>query len=201
MKRFRLVAFGLFFAAISAVSVNAQAGAAQPGPGKVGLVNTFLFVEDKPGPGITKYKNALIALDNEFKPVYEELKGMQTRYQNLAAEIQKLNASTAPIAPGTIQTKVDEYKALEVSMKRKQEDAKQRYEKRNDAVVGPVYADILKALSEYAKLKGYSVILDGAKLEEAQILMGFDDKYDVTKDFITFYNARPGGPAVSATPK
>ena len=31
--------------------------------------------------------------------------------------------------------------------------------------------------------------------------MGFDDKYDVTKDFITFYNTRPATTATTAVPK
>ena len=43
--------------------------------------------------------------------------------------------------------------------------------------------------------------MDGGKLEEAGILMGFDDKYDVTKEFIAFYNARPAGTATTTTPK
>jgi len=190
MRRFSFFAASLIFAAMFAVSAFAQTGAAQQGAGKVGLVNTFLFAEDKPTAGITKFKNALGVLDTEFKPIYEDLKASQTKYQSLAAEIQKLQASTAPIDKNTIQSKVDEYQMLELSIKRKQEDAKARYDKRYEAVVGPVYNDILKAMNEYAKLKGYAVIFDGAKLEEAQILMGFDEKYDVTADFITFYNAR-----------
>jgi Skp family chaperone for outer membrane proteins len=90
---------------------------------------------------------------------------------------------------------------LETTIKRKQEDAKARYEKRYQEVVGPVFNDIVKALNDFAKQKGYAVILDGAKLEEAQILLGFDDKYDVTKDFVTFYNTRPAGTAATTTPK
>lgn len=200
MRRFSIAAVSLIFAAMFAVSASAQTGAAQTGTGKVGLVNSFLFGEEKAGAGITKFKNALNVLETEFKPIYDELKTLQTRYTNLAAEIQKLQA--VPQADrNSIQTKVDEYQALETSMKRKQEDAKARYERRYGDIVGPVYADILKAMNEYAKAKGYAIIFDGPKLEEAQILMGFDEKYDVTKDFITFYNARPAGAATTATPR
>lgn len=201
MRRFSFFAATLMFAAMFAVPAIAQTGTAQPGPGKVGLVNTFLFAEDKPGTGITKFKNALGVLNAEFKPLNDELTTMQTRFQALAAEIQKLQNSTAPIDPATIRAKVDEYKLLEINIKRKQEDAKARYDSRYEAVVGPVFADILKAMNDYAKAKGYAVIFDGAKLEESQILMGFDDKYDVTRDFIAYYNTRPPGPAVAATPR
>lgn len=199
MRRFSLAAVSLIFAVTFAVSASAQTGAAQTGTGKVGLVNSILFGEDKAGAGITKYKNAIGALEAEFKPTFDELKTMQTRYTSLAAEIQKLQA--VPQAdPKAIQTKADEYQQLEISMKRKQEDAKVRYERRSGEVIGPVYNDIIKAMNDYAKAKGFAVILDGPKLEEAGILMGFDDKFDITKDFITFYNARPAG-AATATPR
>ena len=92
----------------------------------------------------------------------------------------------------------------EVTIERKQEDGKTKYERRYAQVVAPVFNDIIKGLNEFAKAKGYAVILDGAKLEQEGILMGFDDKYDVTKEFIAFYNARPAGTATntaaSATP-
>ena len=68
-------------------------------------------------------------------------------------------------------------------------------------MVGPVFNDIIKAMNDYAKQKGYSVIFDGAKLEESGVLIGFDDKYDVTKDFIVFYNQRPAGTATTTVPK
>jgi len=200
MRRFSLAAVSLIFAAMLAVSASAQTGTAQTQTGKIGLVNSFLFAEDKPGAGITKFKNALGVLEAEFKPVNDELKTLQTKYQNLAAEIQKLQA-VPQVDKASIQAKGDEYQALEVTIKRKEEDAKARYSRRYEQVVGPVTDDILKAMSEYAKSKGFSVIFDGPKLMEAQILMGFDEKYDITKDFITFYNARPAGPATAATPK
>lgn len=189
MRRFSIAALSLLFAAMFAVSANAQAGAAQTGAGKIGLVNSYLFADEKAGAGITKFKNALTALEAEFKPLNDELKTMQTKYEALAAEIQKLQ--NLPQADrNAIQAKVDEAQTIETNMKRKQEDAKARYAKRYDAVVGPVTDDILKAMNEYAKAKGYAVIFDGPKLLEAQILMGFDEKTDITADFITFYNAR-----------
>jgi hypothetical protein len=90
-----------------------------------------------------------------------------------------------------VQTKVDEYGKMERDIKFKQEDAKARYESRFNVLIGPIQNDIFKALNEYANQKGYAVIFDGAKLEQAGVLLGFAPKADVTKDFITYYNARP----------
>jgi len=198
-----MLAASFVFAALFATSAIAQTGAAQPaGTGKIALINTYAFGDEK--AGIAKFRNALGTLETEFKPINDELKTMGTRYQTLAADIQKMQQSNpaVPVDQKAVQSKVDEYQSLETNIKRKQEDAKARYERRYSEVVGPVYGDIIKAMNDFAKQKGYAVILDGAKLEEANILLGFDDKYDVTKDFIAFYNTRPAGTAATtATPK
>lgn len=202
MKTISSAAACILFAVIFAVSASAQATPAA-GAGKIGLVNINAFAADT--GGITKFKAALTALDNEFKPVNDSLRTKATRYQALGTEIEKLRTPTAAGVPAqsnaaTLQAKVDEARTLETQIKRDQEDAKAKYDQRYSVVIGPVFNDILKAMNEYAKSKGYAVVLDGAKLEEAGILLGFDDKYDITKDFITFYNARPAGAATASVP-
>lgn len=188
-----------------AVSAFAQVPAATTtGPGKIGLVNVNAFGDEK--AGITKFKNALASLEPEFKTLNDQINTKRTRYQTLAAEIQK-DSQPAPAGvpkntnQAALNAKVEEAQNLEIEIKRLAEDGKVKYEKRYSQVVGPVFNDIVKGLNDFAKQKGYAMILDGAKLEEAGILMGFDDKYDVTKEFIVFYNARPAGTATTATPK
>lgn len=203
MNTFRLIAATFVFAALFAVSAFAQAAAPTS---KVGLINTFAF-EDEKG-GITKYRNAIASVETEFKPDNDKLRASATRYETLRKELEGFQAArqkgqTVPISDAAIQAKVDELGKLEREIKFQQEDAKTRYERRYQTVVGPIYGDIMKAMQEFAKAKGYSVILDGAKLQESGILMAFDDKTNVTTEFVTFYNARPAGAATAAatTPK
>ncbi len=201
MKRFSFIAVCVTLSMAFAVSAFGQA--ATPA-GKIGLVNVNAFADDK--AGITKFRTALSSLDAEFKTVNDQLNTKRTRYQTLAGEIQKLQQPAPAGVPAasntaTLSSKVEEAQNLEVEIKRLQEDGKTKYERRYSQVVGPVFNDIIKGLNEFAKQKGYAMILDGAKLEEAGILMGFDDKYDVTKEFITFYNTRPAGTATTTTPK
>lgn len=203
MKRISLAAACLTFAAIFAGSAMAQAGAAPAGTGKIGIVVVEEFAAEK--GGITKYKAALTALDKEFEPMNTKLRTAATRYQTLGQEIEKLRQPPAAGVPAAttnqaqLQSKVDEFQNLEKQIKRDQEDAKAQYERRSAVVVGPIYSDIMKALNEYAKKNGYAVIFDGVKLDQAQILLGFDEKYNITQDFITFYNARPAGAATATT--
>ncbi|HQU93058.1 MAG TPA: OmpH family outer membrane protein, partial [Pyrinomonadaceae bacterium] len=194
MKRISLAAACLTFAAIFAGSAMAQAGAAPAGAGKIGIVVVEEFAAEK--GGITKYKAALAAVDKEFEPALTKFRADSTRFQTLAQEIEKLRTPPAAGVPAAsnqaqLQTKADEYQNLEKKLKRDQEDLKAQMDRRSAAVVGPIYGDIMKALNEYAKKNGYAVIFDGVKLDQAQILLGFDEKYNITQDFITFYNARP----------
>jgi Skp family chaperone for outer membrane proteins len=194
MKKFNLAALGLLFAAVFAVSASAQAPAAA---GKIGLVDTGAFFDDKPGAGIPKLKNAVNSVNAEFKTVNDNLTALSTQYKTKVDEYNKLKSSTVPVSD--LDDKAIAIQDLETKIKRDQEDAKRRYDIRMGQVVDPINQDIVKALSEYARSKGYAVILDGAKLEQAGVLLGFDDKYDVTKDFITYYNARPATAATTAT--
>ncbi len=201
MKTFRSIAAVFIFAAIFAVSAFAQTPAAAPG--KVGIVNTQAFDTDK--GGITKYVNAMNALEVELKPDITALQTMANKLQTLQTEIEgykkQLESPTTGVPvdktkiQATAQAKYDEYEKLGREFKFKQEDYKAKAERRQAAVMGPVRLDIGNALQEFAKKNGYMMILDASKLDGAGLLLAFDEKYDITKDFITFYNTRPAATA------
>lgn len=202
MKTIRLIAVAMFLTALFALSAIAQTGAANPNAGKIAVVVTYAFGDEK--AGITKYVNAEKALTAEFTPIDNEIKAMNTKLEALANEIENLKklAASNPKAvdPNTAQAKVDEAEKLQRDLKFKADNAKISFEKRQQALMGPIMQDIGKALQEFTKQKGYVMLLDAGKLEEAGILVGLgDEKIDVTKEFIAYYNARPAGTA-SATP-
>jgi Skp family chaperone for outer membrane proteins len=197
MKRVSLIAVSFVFAAISAVSAFGQVPVAPQGPAKIVVINTAAFDAKD---GIVKYSTAMNALETEFKPAQTEIQTMMTRYQTLATEIENARKANpaVPINQASLQTKVDEAQNLEIQIKRKQEDGKVKFEKRQEQVLRPILSDIGK----FAKAKGYALILDAAKLEGAGLILAVDlPKVDVTKDFITFYNARPATTATTATPR
>lgn len=204
MRTFRLIAASFIFAAIFAVSAFAQTGAAQPSNFKIVVINILAFDDEK--AGITKYVNAMNTLDGEFKPVQTELQTMQTKLQNLANEIDKLRNANPAVpqanSAATLQAKIDEAQNLDRDLKRKQEDAKAKFEKRQQQVLGPVMSDIYKAMQDFATKNGYAMILDAAQLDSQRLILAFDPaKADVTKEFISYYNTRPAGTATAAAPK
>ncbi len=189
MRTFRLIAASAIFAAIFAVSAFAQTTAS-----KVGLINTLFFDDEK--AGITKYVAAMNSLETEFKPLGVELNTLATKIQALEKEIKDLQARSQdpankiPIDSKMVQTKLDEYDKLGREFKFKQEDAKARYERREAAVMGPIRQDIGNALQEFTKKNGYVLVIDVSK-DQTGLFIGLNEAADVTKQFITFYNARP----------
>lgn len=199
MRTFRLIAAASVFAALFAVSAFAQATPTAP---KIGLVDIYAFGAEK---GITKYINAMGVLEKEAAPMRTDLQNMVTKIQNLEKEITGLrdqaSKPNSPIAPTTVNNKIQELEDLKREAKFKQDNANAKFQSRYDVVVGPIWADIRKAMQEFAKQKGFDVIFDGAKLEEAGILLGFSDKVNITTEFIQFYNTRPAGTAAATTAK
>lgn len=193
MKRISLLAVIFVFAAVSAVS-------AQTAAGKIGWINTGAFEDEK--EGIKRYTNAFTAIGNEVKPKQTELINLQNRIGTIADEIRKLQETpgSVPTGPETLRTKQEEGARLqrEFEFKKKEYDA--LVEKRSGEVLGPINQDIGKALDEFAKQKGYTAILDIDKLAQSGVLIALDPTADITKEFITFYNARPVGAATAVAP-
>lgn len=195
MKKISLLALSLIFAAIFAVSANAQTA-----PIKIGLIDSGLFASEK--EGITRYVNAMKQLGTEMKPSETELITMQNKLQTLADQIAALQKtpSTVPTAAKDIQSKQDEGQRIqrEFDFKKKEYDA--RVEKRGNELLGPIQADIGKAIQDYATQKGFTLVLDIDKLAQSGSLLAMDSKAEITKEFILFFNSKPAT-ATNAVPK
>jgi Skp family chaperone for outer membrane proteins len=179
-----------FFQSIGFIAVllffSMMAGA-QTGT-KIGLINSYVFADEK--AGITKYLAANKTLIDGFKPLENELNGMNTRLQTLSKEIEdqrKLPAAD----PKAIEAKIEAAEKLQRDIKFKTEDAKAQYVRREQQVLGPITQAIGSALQDYAKQKGYVLIFDIAKDQNGLLIAIGDQSVDVTKDFIAFYNAKP----------
>jgi len=206
MRRVSFIAASLLFLAVFATPLFAQTGAQLAG--KIGIINTEAFYADK--VGITRLLTAYASLDKEFEPRRVELETISKRIETLAADIQNLQAQLnnakpqAPIDTNAIRTSMEseseEGERLQLELKRKQEDAKSAYEKREAVVVGPIKREIGTAIDEYAKQKSLTMVFDGAKMADAGILIAMDRTVDLTEDFIKYFNAKPATTATTTAP-
>ena len=196
MKRINTIAVSFIFAAVFAVSAFAQAPAAS----KIGWIDTGAFADPK--DGVTKYNAALAALDKEMQPKVAELNAIGAKLKIINEWLANANKNAAvPVDQKAIQAKQEEGQSLqqEGEFQKKKYDA--AVEKRSGEVLGPVSAEISKAIQDYAKLKSYAVILDIAALANANALLAMDPSANITKEFIAYFNTRPATTATTTTPK
>lgn len=79
---------------------------------------------------------------------------------------------------------MEEADRLEVTIKRKAEDAQASYQKESIAALEPLQKDIANALTAYSQAKGISLLID---LNRVPVIYSAPS-LDITKDFIADYN-------------
>lgn len=200
MRILRAMAAVAFFAAISASSVFAQpkpaatpapTAAPQAGPmpeTKIALVDTDEFLNEK--GGIVRLVAAAKKVEGEFQPRRTELQGLDSQIQKMTTDLQKAQPVQDPKVSAQQQDAIDQKKK---ELTRKGEDAQRDYQQRLQAMLGPVYDEIGKALDVYAKAHGITLILDVTKI---QGIVSADGSLDITKAFISEFNTK--NPATAA---
>lgn len=152
---------------------------------KMAVVDTTIFADET--AGIKRYLRAVKSVEAEFQTRNAEFVNLQNRLKALVEEINKLS-SVAVVAPQSIQTKQEEAERLGRDLKYRKEQADADVEKRYKEVVGPVSADIGKALDLFAVQHGLTMILDITKMLPAVITV--NPAVDVTQAFVAEYNIK-----------
>ena len=195
-KNFLLaVAFVSFAAGSHAFAQAPQASGSIP-VGKIAVIFSEAFQDQK--LGIAKFsvlQNQLIA---EFKKAQDELTAAAQRVKSLQDEITKLQSSAAPVDPKTIQAKIDQLDTLKKDSQRKLEDTQAAYQKRRTDLLTPLQEDVGKALDAFAKAHSITLIIDGSQVPGVLFAA---ESMDVTKVFISEYNAKNPVTASTATPR
>jgi len=194
MKNFLLAV--AFIAVAAGAHTYAQATSGSVPVGKVAVIFSEAFQDSK--LGIAKFnvlQNQLVA---EFKKPQDELTAAAQRVQSLQDEITKLQSSAAPVDPKTVQAKLDQLEALKKDSQRKLEDTQAAYQKRRTDLMTPLQEDVGKALDAFAKAHGLTLIIDGSQVPG---VLYAAESMDVTKAFISEYNAKNPATASTATPR
>lgn len=212
MNRNRFLAAFTFIATIAVSTTFAQGPGAQPKPqtppatqtsaavpvSKVAVIYSEAFQDPK--NGIARFTATLNKLNAEFADRQKRLDDIAAKVKQLPDEITNLQQQAAkgtPIAPQTIQGKIDQLDQLKKQGQRETEDAQAAYEKRRQELFGPLQDEVGKALDAFAKARGITMILDASQVP---IVYAFDG-LDVTKAFISDYNAKNPVTAAVTPPK
>jgi Skp family chaperone for outer membrane proteins len=202
MKIVRVIAAVGLLTTVAILSVSAQqrAGATTPPAtpqtsvaipdSKMAMIFSDAFMDAK--TGIARFGSLMTTLNREFQPRQTEINNLQTRIQALTKEI---NDTQAVADPNTIRQKRDQLEQLQIEAKRKSEDANKEYERRRQEIFTPLQKDISKALEDFAKARGITVIVDGSQVPVSYIA----DTLDITRAFINEFNSK--NPATAAVTK
>lgn len=193
MTKFRFAAFAFLIATVFSASAFTQTAAA-----KIAFINSEAFYEEK--AGITKLVNALKQLEREFAPKNQELTGLNNKLAAITTELQNMQKlPAAQFNQVAFNTKREEGESLKREFDYKKTEAENAVAKRRSTLIGPISQEIGKAIDEYAKKNGYTVILDPSKLSEA--MLHYAEGADSTKDFIAFFNAKTPAAPAATTPR
>lgn len=189
MSAQRILISGFLVLLFSAAGAFAQTPA--QAPIKVVIIDTAVFFNET--NGVTKIINATRALNTELATRRSEVTQIATRIAALNKEVEQLRSNVAngiPVDERTSKAKVDELESLKRSGKYKEDDFNALAQRRQNELVGPVYSDVLKTLGEWVKSKDYGIVFDVSK-DQTGTLIFASEKHNITKEFITYYNARP----------
>lgn len=192
MKNLVSTTFLVFLLAISAIAQT------QPASVKIVFMNTDVFYDEK--SGILKLVNASKQLNNEFAAQIKALDDGGIKLQGIAKEIETMQKlPSAQFNQTAYNNKQEEGEKLQRELQYKKTELETALNKRRAALIAPISRDIGSAITEFSKKNGYGVVFDVAKLDSAGALLFLAEAADVTKEFITFYNARPAA-ATTAPP-
>jgi len=175
-----------------------SAGALVP-VSKVAVIFSEEFQDPK--TGIARFSATLNKLNGEFADRQKKLDDMAAKIKQLPDEITNLQQQAAkgtPIAPQTIQAKIDQLDQLKKQATRESEDGQAAYQRRRQELFAPLQEDVGKALDAFAKARGITMILDGSQV---QGILFAADSVDVTKAFISEYNSKNPATAAATPPK
>lgn len=203
MNRNRFLAAATFIATIMVFTSFAQGPAAQTSTAapitKVAVIFSEAFQDPK--QGIARFTATLNRLNGEFGDRQKKLDDMAAKIKALPDEIanmQRQVAAGTPIAPQTIQAKIDQLDQLKKQAQRETEDAQAAYEKRRQELFGPLQDEVGKALDVFAKARGITIVLDASQV---QGILYAAEGLDITKAFIADYNSKNPATAVVTPPK
>jgi len=205
MRVIRTIAFAAAFAAFSALTASAQqpaAGAARPAApaaaanvpdGKVAIIDTEMFGDQK--QGIARLVAAFSVVDREFKPRRDEITALKTRYDGI---IKQINDTKGVAQEASLAALADQAETLKSDIERRQQDGQRALDKRVKELTDPIYRDISTALQSFAKQRGISIVFDISKM--GGVMMIVDGAIDITPAFIADYNQRNPATASAAPP-
>jgi outer membrane protein len=158
----------IIFLAYALVAKTQPADQAQ----KIGYAETEYIMSQMP-----EFKK----MDDELKTHYSQLENeLKLKSDELQAKLKSFQALPASTPDAIKADKQHELAALQQSLEKFKEAARTSYQKKQNDLLDPVYKRIGNAIEEVAKENGFAFIINPRFTEEGQILLSWDEKYNIS---------------------
>lgn len=158
----------LFLIILSVSSLLAKAQPVQ----KIGYAETDYIMSQLP-----EFKK----LDSELKTHYSQLENqMKLKHDEFQAKLESFKALPASTPDPIKADKERELARLQQSLEKFKNDAQASYQKKQNDLLDPLYKRIGNAIEQVAKENGYSFILNHRFDNEGQVLLVWDEKFNIS---------------------
>jgi outer membrane protein len=156
-----------------------------------------LYAQSSNKVAVVNIQNAIVAskegqkagqeLTAKFGPRQKEFDTLRGELAQLQDQLQKGGTTLAPDKAAQLQRDIDEKNRR---LQRIQSDVKDEYTADQQRLLVPLEQKMVAIITQYAKQKGFNVVLD-----TSGPVVFADPSIDITKDIVALYDAAPAGPA------
>lgn len=159
----------LFLSMGSVLVAHGQTG---PAVQKIGYAETDYIMSQLP-----EFRK----LDSELKTHYDELQNqMKLKYDEFQAKLKSYQALPATTPDAIKADKEQELATLQQSMEKFKDEAQKSYQRKQSELLNPIYNRIGNAIEQVAKENQYTFILNHKFVDNGQILLSWDEKYNIS---------------------
>ena len=161
-----------------------------------------LYAQSPNKVAVINMQNAIVAskdgqkagqeLTAKFAPRQKEFDAQRSELATLQDQLQKGGNTLAPEKVAQLQKDIDEKGRR---LQRIQTDVRDEYTADQQRLLVPLEQKMVAIITQYAKQKGFNVVLD-----TSGPVVFADPAIDITKDIVALYDAAPAGPASGTGP-
>lgn len=161
--------------------------------GKVAVINTTMFQQQ-----VGEFKVKIEALNKQFEPRVKEIQGLTDRINALE---NTLKTQSGALSPAKVAEMTEQLDSMKRDHQRKREDLEADGNRAKDRAFEPISGKLVKFAEDYTAKRGIVLLIDLANAQQAGALIWFDQRSDITQDFINEYNKANPVPAAAAPAK
>jgi outer membrane protein len=167
------------------------AGAPLLPKGKVAVINTGAFQTE-----VGEFKAKVDSLNRQFEPRVKEVQSISDKINALE---NTLKSQSGVLAPAKVAEMTENLESMKRDYKRKGEDLEADAGRARDKAFEPITGKLGKFAEDYTGKRGIVMLVDIANAIQSGVVVWFDPRSDITKDFITEYNK--ANPVATPAPK